>query len=74
MQNNTRDLHFFHGTSATAAANILRDGFRNALDEMGWGSLASDIWSALLTLGTEDQLHRWIHKYDDLLDGIWKPA
>lgn len=68
MQINTRDLHFFHGTGAIAAASILSDGFRNPLDQMGWRSLASDLWSALLGLGTESELFNQYLKHEDLYD------
>ena len=68
MNINTRDLRFFHGTGAIAAASILSDGFRNPLDQMGWRSLASDLWSALLSLGTESELFNEYLKHEDLYD------
>jgi hypothetical protein len=48
MKINTRDLCFFHGTGATAAAGILSKGPLNSLDQMGSRSLASDLWLPLL--------------------------
>src|SRR4051812_16248347 len=62
----TRNLRFFHGTSAVATASILSDGFRNPLDQMGWRSLACDLWSALLNFGAEAELFRQFLKYEDL--------
>src|SRR5579872_7290531 len=66
MQINPRDLPFFHGTGAIAAASILTEGARNPLDQMGWRSLASHLWSALLKLGTEEELNRCFLDYTDL--------
>jgi hypothetical protein len=66
MQINTRELRFFHGTGAIAAASILLEGSRNPLDQMGWRALASDLWSALLKLGTEAELFSWYLEYEDL--------
>jgi hypothetical protein len=65
---NTRDLHFYHGTSAAAAVRILSIGARNVIDEMGWRSLASDIYSALLSLGL-DEVRRHLLQDKDLLEG-----
>ena len=66
MQISTRDLRFFHGTGAIAAASILSDGFRDPLEQMGWRSLASELWLALLNLGTESELFNWLLEYEDL--------
>jgi hypothetical protein len=35
---------------------------------MGWRSLESDLWSALLNLGTKAELLSWLFEYEDLYD------
>ena len=47
----TEELSFYHGTSATAARAILKDGARDALGEIGARDLGIEIWQALLKSG-----------------------
>jgi hypothetical protein len=67
MKVNSRDLHFYHGTGAKAAISILSDGARNAMDELGWRSLASELWAALREIGSEQELLRRFVQHEDLL-------
>lgn len=68
MQIATQDLRFFHGTSTAAAASILSHGARNALDEMGWRAMASEVWTALLCVGNESEIFLKLLAYEDLLN------
>jgi hypothetical protein len=66
----TELLRFYHGTGADAAAEIISDGSRNVVEQMGYRALASGIWIALLDrFGTAQEVARQNWRHADLLRG-----
>ena len=66
---NTRNLRFYHGTSAAAALSILSSGARNYLEEIGCSSLAAAIWSTILSIEIQGEMWRRFLKHDEFLEG-----
>lgn len=65
----TEDLKFYHGTSASAAGSILRDGGRNHLEAIGALDLGKEIYHALLKYQTADNMSELFNRHD-IEDGI----